>query len=182
MTLSGTAWAARLCSVAHGEPVWLTLRSLRGDWATEARTVYVCENPTVVEAAADALGLACPPLVCTDGIAAGAAIELIAGLARHHCDLRIRADIDFAGFTIIEQILAVAPAAQLWRFDLPTYAETLGVQLSENPPPTSVAGTVEALRNVYDASRKSVHEERILNTLLNDLASENATDSSGSTQ
>ncbi|WP_424769568.1 DUF2399 domain-containing protein [Nocardia brasiliensis] len=61
-------------------------------------------------------------MVCTDGIASGAAIDLIAGIARCACRLLIRADIDSAGFTILDQVLAVAPDAQPWRFDTRTYA------------------------------------------------------------
>ncbi len=54
-----------------GEPGYLTVRQLlRGDLEFEpgaGRTIYVCENPTVVAAAARALGQRCAPLVCTQG-------------------------------------------------------------------------------------------------------------------
>ncbi|MET1071326.1 MAG: TIGR02679 domain-containing protein, partial [Umezawaea sp.] len=72
--------ARRLCADASGEPVWLTLCSLAGTWTTPAVEVFVCENPIVAEAAADTSGPACPPLVCTDGIASGTALDLLAGL------------------------------------------------------------------------------------------------------
>jgi len=78
LELAGTAPAASLCAVATGEPVWLTWRSLVGEWTPATMpTVHVCENPTVVEAAADTLGTRCPPVVCTDGIASGAALARI---------------------------------------------------------------------------------------------------------
>lgn len=72
LPLTGDSPAARLCAAAPGEPVWLTLRSLAGTWTALAGEVFVCENPTVAEAAADRLGPNCSPLVCTDGIASGA--------------------------------------------------------------------------------------------------------------
>lgn len=62
LPLSGTAPAARLTAAAPGEPLWLTLRSLDGAWtAPPGATVFVCENATVVEAAADRWGARCAP-------------------------------------------------------------------------------------------------------------------------
>jgi len=64
----------------------------------------VCENPPVVEAAADALGAACPPLVCTDGVPTAAVLELLDRLVASGCDLWVRADFDAAGQTIVETV------------------------------------------------------------------------------
>ena len=170
LPLTGPSPAAYLSTAAPGEPVWLTLRALSGRWTTSAPTVFVCENPTVVEAAADTLGLACPPLVCTDGIASGAAVELLAGLAKAGSQLMLRADVDPAGFTIVEQVLTVAPTARLWRFDISTYAGGLGPTPSE-PAPHQPAETLAQLRAAYRTHQLPLHEERILSTLLQDLAS-----------
>lgn len=149
-----------LYTAVPGEPLWLTLRALTNTWTTSAREAFVCENPTVVEAAADKLGPSCPPLICTDGIASGAAVELLTGLAKAGCQLNVRADIDPAGFTIVEQTLAVAPTARLWRFDTATYSDALGVML----PRTA------SLRDAYRAHQVPLHEERVLDKLLDDLA------------
>ena len=63
LPLTGNAPAVRLCHAAPGEPVWLTLRSFRGDWELAGGAeVFVCENPTVLEAAADRHGAASWPL------------------------------------------------------------------------------------------------------------------------
>jgi uncharacterized protein (TIGR02679 family) len=168
LPLVGDAPVARLCAATPGEPLWLTLRVLNGIWAVPAVDVYICENPTVVEAAADTLGTACPPLVCTDGIASGAALDLLAGVAAAGCTLHVRADFDTAGLTIADQVLSVAPAALPWRFDAPTYATVCGLDGHHVGGPT-LATAVPALRELYDRTRIPVHEERLLPHLLSDL-------------
>lgn len=174
LPLHGDAPAVRLCASSPGEPVWLTLRSLAGRWsAPEGLTVYVCENPTVVEAAADALGRRCPPLACTDGTPASAAIDLVAGLVAGGCRIAVRADFDSAGFTVVDQIRSVAPGSVLWRFDQPTYLDAVGVPVAEpnelRPVPTGVR--LEELRQAHGDIGRSLHEEALLDDLLDDLRS-----------
>ncbi|TCO15658.1 uncharacterized protein (TIGR02679 family) [Kribbella steppae] len=157
--LTGDSHVARLCRESIGEPMWLTLRSLRGDWTAEPGTVFVCENPTVAEAAADTLGADCPPLICTDGTATTAAVDLVGGLAAIGCDLHIRADFDAAGLVIVNQLLAAAPDAKPWRFDTPTY-------LSHFPSATT---DVTDLRTALTHLGTTIHEETLLEDLLTDL-------------
>ncbi|QQQ74901.1 DUF2399 domain-containing protein [Saccharothrix sp. 6-C] len=169
LPLTGESPAARLCAAAPGEPVWLTLRSLTGAWTASASDVFVCENPTIAEAAADALGLTCPPLVCTDGIASGAALDLLAVLATAGCTIHARADFDPAGFTVADQVLSVASGALSWRFNARTYAAECGLS-GHHDAPDDLAAAVAGLRVVYDLARSPVHEERLLALLLSDLA------------
>ena len=66
-----TGQALRL-HAKHGEPYRLSIRQLLRDppvfdIATVGRVVYVCENPTVVAAAAHRLGSRSAPLVCIEG-------------------------------------------------------------------------------------------------------------------
>jgi uncharacterized protein (TIGR02679 family) len=161
LPLRGTAPAVELCAAAPGEPTWLTLRALAGRWYVQPTTVFVCENVTIIEAAADALGFRCPPMVCTDGIASGAALDLLSGLAARGCHIRYRADFDAAGFVIADQILGVAPSAVPWRFDAQTYLRTVG-QAPESATP-------DDLRTLYEAVRVDVHEEQLLPDLITDL-------------
>jgi uncharacterized protein (TIGR02679 family) len=98
--------------------VWLSLRSLRGTWAPSHPDLWVCENPSVVEAAADRLGERCPPLVCTFGQPTSAATELIARFAQQGVVAHVRADDDPAGISIVAQLRQAAPNAQLWRFQM----------------------------------------------------------------
>jgi uncharacterized protein (TIGR02679 family) len=175
LPLYGQSPAVRLCAAARGEPLWLTQRLLAGGWSAPAgTTVFVCENPTVVEAAADALAVDCPPLVCTDGIASGAALDLVAGLATAGCYVAVRADFDDAGITVVDQIRSVAPAARLWRYNRDVYSASLGedpVAARGDAPDTvgDVATTLALLRTAYRERSTPVHEERILDELLRDL-------------
>ena len=114
LPLVGRGPAARLCTVA-GEPVWLTLRTLRQPFALAEGTpeVFVCENPAIVEAAADLLGDVSRPLVCTFGLPNLAATTLLAALAPS-TKLRVRADGDTVGWSIVERLLKL-PGAESWR-------------------------------------------------------------------
>ena len=168
LPLAGESPAARLCAATPGEPVWLTLRSLTGTWTTPASDVFVCENPTIAEAAADALGSTCPPLVCTDGIASGAALDLLTGLATAGCTIRMRADFDPAGFTIADQVLSVAPGALSWHFNSQTYADECGLSGTHDAS-DDLASAVAGLRVTYDRVCSPLHEERVLPLLLSDL-------------
>ena len=161
----GLSPAAAICASAFGEPVWLTQRMLEQDWACHPVTVHVCENPTVVEAAADALGPACPPLVCTDGIASVAATGLIGGLAAAGCQIIARADFDEAGLTVVEQINAVAPDAGSWRFDQATYVGLVPAAMQD------AAASASGLREAIKVGG-AIHEERLLTRLLGDLRHE----------
>lgn len=166
LRLTGPAAAAALSTATPGEPVWLTLRSLSGVWRPAfSETVYVCENPTIVEAAADRLGATCPPLVCTDGTASAAALDLISRLANAGCEIRARADFDRAGLVIVEQTRSVAPQLTPWRFDLDTYRQALG---SESM--TDLADLAAA------CVTQPIHEEALLPALLDDLSQHNITE------
>lgn len=126
LSLDGSNPAAALTSSAPGEPVWLTARSLTGQWrpTERVRVVRVCENPSVVEAAADSLGDGCPPLVCTYGRPSTAAHTLLHGLHSSGVLLLISADRDTAGTQISDSLLTTYPGADLWASGLTgTYEE-----------------------------------------------------------
>lgn len=67
LRLRGDAACVRLTEAAGPEPLWLTWRSLSGTFRTKDPDVFVCENPSVLIAAADELGARGLPLVCTNG-------------------------------------------------------------------------------------------------------------------
>ncbi|WP_280274515.1 DUF2399 domain-containing protein [Nocardia wallacei] len=144
----------------RGVPLWLTLRDMTGPWhfTPIPSRLYVCENPTIIEAAADELGADCPPLVCTDGIPSLAALDLIAGAAGQDITILVRADIDRAGFTITDTLQSVAPAATPWRFDINTYTTHFGI-------PADAATLVE----IHHRHGRDLHEEVLLPQLLDDL-------------
>ena len=80
--------------------------------------MFVCENPSVLIAAADELGAQGLPLVCTNGRPSAAAMRLLTGLAEAGAVLHVRADDDPAGQEIISGIMRAIPGARLWRFAL----------------------------------------------------------------
>jgi uncharacterized protein (TIGR02679 family) len=118
LRLEGDSPAVRICAAAAWEPTWLSLLNLRGTWrpATDTQTVFVCENPVVVEAATARLGQRCPPLVCTFGRPSTAALTLLRGLHTEGVELMVRADEDETGRGIVAQLRSLAPTATPWRF------------------------------------------------------------------
>jgi uncharacterized protein (TIGR02679 family) len=118
LRLAGDAMCVPLSLAAGPEPLWLTLRSLNGAFHGDALDIYVCENPSVLIAAADVLGTRARPLICTSGRPSAAAVRLLTGLAATGASLHIRADDDATGQEIVKGLRSSIPSAQLWRYDL----------------------------------------------------------------
>ena len=118
LPLIGTAAACRLTASAAGEPTWLTWRSLEGEFTMAAGAqVFVCENPSIVAAAADRLGDQSRPLVCTDGNPSATSRRLLARLATSGAELLVRADDDASGQKIVADLRTLNPRARLWRYE-----------------------------------------------------------------
>jgi uncharacterized protein (TIGR02679 family) len=146
LPLEGNAPCVALSHAAGSEPLWLTLRSLVGVFQTNASDVYACENPSVLIAAADALGPRSHPLICTNGRPSAAAVRLLGRLAETGTSLHIRADDDTAGQEIVKALRSSIPSTQLWRYDqrppgTPRYEEqdlkALLTDLDSHPPMNS---------------------------------------------
>ncbi|WP_030171369.1 TIGR02679 family protein [Spirillospora albida] len=150
-----------------GEPAVLTLRQLRRHpLPLRAGLVRICENPVVMAAAADALGAACPPLVCTGGRPSAAVWRLLELLADGGAEFAYHGDFDWGGIgiaTAVHERIGWRP----WRYDKASYLEAASPSpLTGRPSPTpwdpdlAEAMTERAVR---------VEEELVLPTLLNDL-------------
>lgn len=118
LRLCGDAACARLTEAAGPEPLWLTWRSLTGSFRADDPEVYVCENPSVLIAAADELGTRSLPLVCINGRPSAAALRLLTVLAATGTTLYIRADDDPSGQEIVARLQVAIPGLNLWRFTL----------------------------------------------------------------
>ena len=131
MTALGDAPCARLAQAAGTEPLWLTLRSLTGSlrMAAPASDVHVCENPSVLIAAADQLGKSSRPLVCTNGRPSAAALRLLTGLAESGASIHVRADDDDAGQAIVATVRRAIPDAKLRRFEARPPARSIPIGL-----------------------------------------------------
>ena len=167
----GEGWLARQlrASAEVGEPRRLTLRELaRGELRFESNTrISICENPVIVERAADALGPDCAPLVCTEGVPSVAVWRLLVPLAQAGIALRFHCDFDWGGLRIGD-LLHQRLGAQPWRFGVAEYMAAAG-------PGVALGG--ESVEASWDADLgpamarrgQAVHEERVLAELLGDL-------------
>jgi uncharacterized protein (TIGR02679 family) len=141
LPLDGDAPCARLAQAAGPEPLRLTLRSLTGSFrmAVPASDVYVCENPSVLIAAADQLGKSSRPLVCTNGRPSAAALRLLTGLAESGTSIHVRADDDTAGQAIVATVRRAIPDAKLWRFEARPPGPAMLRGTGPAPPPAGPA-------------------------------------------
>lgn len=162
----GNGLSARLLDLCaeSGEPCRLTLRQLRGGVQLDAPDVFVCENPSVVVAAADTLGERCKPLVCVEGQPGSAAwvvLESAGARVRYHGDL------DWPGLRIGAEVLT-RTGGRPWRFDASSYADApKGLELSGAPVDSPWDRT---LAEEMARCGRAVHEEAVLDLLLGDLA------------
>ncbi|MEV4422647.1 TIGR02679 family protein, partial [Patulibacter sp. NPDC049589] len=153
-----------------GEPRVLTLRELRGrDVLVIGPTVFVCENPDVVAAAADELGASCPPLVCTEGWPSAAVLRLLRAVVAGGASARHHGDMDADGLRIVAHLLAVT-GGTAWRMSAADHAahRDQGAPVDRLPSddvPPSLSGVARAIRE----SRRAVREEQTIRTLLWDL-------------
>ncbi|MDN3020602.1 hypothetical protein [Streptomyces sp. S.PB5] len=90
------------------------------------------------------------------------------GLAVATDEISVRADIDDAGFVVVDQLLAAAPAARSRRFDAGAYVDHLGLA------PDGISAdrwtNTHMLRDLYVEQRLPTHEEALLTPLLDDLS------------
>lgn len=153
------------------EPLVLTLRGLvRTKTAfTPDADVYVCENPTVVAAAADRLGPACPPLVCTEGQPGAAVTTLLDQLTAVGARLHYHGDFDWYGIAIAN-FLHRRYRWRPWRFATPDY---LSATPATDPPPLvgpeRAALWDEELSAAMSTRGIQIEEEHVIDDLLADL-------------
>jgi uncharacterized protein (TIGR02679 family) len=153
----------------------VTLRELRTlSLELAARTrIHLCENPRVVEAAADAGCTA--PLICTSGSATTVVLTLLDSLSAAGCVFDYHGDFDWPGITLANRIMA-RYGAEPWRMTSEDYEYLATRTQLHGTPPLPLAGRpVEALWDVelartMTAVGVALHEEAALDLLLEDLA------------
>lgn len=157
---------------AVGEPCRLSVRQLLRhppsfEPSGTCPIVFICENPTVVAAAAHRLGNRSAPLVCTDGQPKTATTLLLTQLASAGVSLAYHGDFDWGGLRIGNHIIR-RHGAVTWRFDARHYLEHRGgIELIGSP----VAASWDAeLMSAMVRAGRAIHEEQVLDDLLNDLA------------
>ena len=157
-----------------GEPGFLSLRQLLRSpsaWAVADLPVFVCENPNIVSIAADRLGAACAPLVCTEGMPAAAQRVLLMQLASAGARLRYHGDFDWAGLQIANHVMALC-GAQPWRMGCGDYVQALktAAHTERDLGDSAVsAGWDAQLAHAMRRHGLAIAEEAVVSALLQDL-------------
>ena len=165
-----TARALRLHAEA-GEPYRLSTRQLLREVpvfdAAEHTTVYVCENPTVVAAAASRLGANSAPIICTEGQPRTACRLLLKRLTESGIALAYHGDFDWPGIQIANLIYR-RHGFTPWRFSAADYRRESG-SLSLNGAPVEALWDPDLSPAMIETGHV-IHEEQLLDTLLLDLS------------
>ncbi|SAL09178.1 hypothetical protein AWB64_00094 [Caballeronia sordidicola] len=158
-----------------GEPSYMSLRSLVRSppaWAVKDRMVYVCENPEVVTIAADRLGRACAPLICTDGMPAAAQRVLLNQLVGAGAQLVYHGDFDWAGLSIANFVRRKWVASS-WHFNAEDYELAASRRSEDDVRDLSGAPVIASwdpvLTEAMSCRGFSIAEEAVVETLLQDL-------------
>jgi uncharacterized protein (TIGR02679 family) len=155
----------------QGEPAFLTYRQLQRGRPFEPldpvmRMVFICENPSIVSAAAREIGAGCRPIVCTNGQPASAAKLLLSQLRRAGAELYCHADFDWTGLRIIDQLVREC-AAIPWHMTFAAYNSVDGGVPLDPQPLTTV--WAPDLADAMRARRIAIFEEQVVRSLLEDL-------------
>jgi uncharacterized protein (TIGR02679 family) len=164
LPLRGRGPATVIASAAHGTHVILTYGQLAASdlsWPP-GMPCFSCENPSVLIAAEQQLGEACPPLVCTAGRPSDAVRLLFSTLRRAGVRLRHHGDFDEAGVQIFRD-LEQCYGAVSWRFDV---AALRAIVPARAPAPRS-----ETLEESVRQISCPLAEEMVIDELLADLRS-----------
>jgi uncharacterized protein (TIGR02679 family) len=156
-----------------GEPCHISVRLLRSAGAIAfanmtGKVVYACENPSVVATAAQRLGPACSPLICTAGQPASAAQLLMFHLRQAECRLRYHGDFDYAGIGIAN-LLIDRFGVEPWRMSAANYTSVR----AKGPALRSRCVAPlwdEQLAGSMGSQGYAILEESVLDTLLDDLS------------
>jgi len=174
---TGGSWGEQALSrrAEHHLETHLTLRELRAlhlKFPTHTR-IYVCENPRVIEAAADAGCTA--PLICTSGNATTVVLTLLDALAATGCVFAYHGDFDWPGIALANRIMD-RYGAEPWRMRAEDYEYLATRTQVRGTPQLLLSGPrIEAtwdpeLASTMDALGIALHEEAALDLLLEDLS------------
>ena len=172
----GDDWPARLLRERSQKmaEAHLTMRDLRRmRWCLPPGTeVFVCENPRVVEAVADA---SCQrPLVCTSGNPTTTVLALLDALTGAGASLAYRGDFDWPGVAMANRIIG-RYNARPWRMTAADYEEHVRTARDRGTPLQPLSGQPTAaewdpeLAPAMQAIGVGVQEESALELLLTDL-------------
>ncbi len=159
------------------QPRVLTLRELRGiSCLACGPTVFTCENPDVMTAAADDLGENCPPLVCTSGWPSTACLRLLRATIEGGAAPRHHGDMDPEGLRILDRLLAITNG-RLWRMNPDEYHRHAGggsVLADRRPLAPPDDASLAELATAMATVGRIVQEEQTVVELIGDLRAASA--------
>jgi len=159
---------------AQGEPGYLSLRRLLRTppaWDVADQIIYVCENPNIVSIAADRLGAACAPLICTDGMPAAAQRVLLKQLADSGAKLLYHGDFDWAGIHIANNVMKLYECGP-WRFGAAEYLQAIESAPSKDRDLEEIGVAASWDPDLIEAMQScgmAIAEEAVASLLINDL-------------
>ncbi|MCQ9177572.1 TIGR02679 family protein [Streptomyces sp. IBSBF 2953] len=173
----GEGWRERALRerADHHAEVHVTPRDLHGLRLRlpTGTLIHICENPRVVEAAADA---ACvQPLVCTSGSAATVVFTLLDALTATGCRFAYHGDFDWPGIALANRVIR-RYEARPWRMGTADYEHLAARSQAEGIPQLALDGQpVDAdwdpdLAPAMTALGVALHEEATLDLLVDDLS------------
>jgi uncharacterized protein (TIGR02679 family) len=158
-----------------GQPVVLTLRQLLTDpprFEVDGLVVSVCENRSLVGTAAEHLGSACAPLVCSSGQPGAAVLLLLTKLVAGGARLRYHGDFDWYGIRIANFLHRHCPW-EPWQFTAADYTGAVAAHNGSVLSGTAVAPVWDALLGeAMSRENKQVEEEVVFEALISDLCTE----------
>lgn len=153
----------------NGEPYFLPLRQHRSfQPAPGIEKIYVCENPAIVSEAAIRLGPNSHPLICTNGIPNSTVKALLTTLAAANIPLHIRADFDWPGIRIVDDLCTILPSATPWRMT-PTDYQNCGATRPLTGTSPAATSTMPELVTAMTKHGLAAYEENLIETLEVDL-------------
>ncbi len=158
-----------------GQPTVLTLRQLRcHDEPLRAARVRICENPVVVAAAADELGIQCQPLVCVGGQPSAAGWRLLELLVGGGPEFSYHGDFDWGGIRIAGAVRRRVNWRP-WRYDHVAYEAAVSAAhplapLAELVGEPAATPWEPELAAVMRHRNLRIEEELTLDALLQDLS------------
>lgn len=159
-------WIAWHCE--NGEPYFLPWRQIR-DFrpAPDIAKVFICENPAIVSEAATRIGRDSHPLICTNGIPNSTLKALLETLAAARIPLHIRADFDWPGVRIVDDLCGSAATAIPWRMTPADYRSCGATRPLTGSPPS--ATSQPELVAAMNACGLAAYEEDLMDHLIADL-------------
>jgi len=164
--------AGWLCEAAEAAvPFRVTLQQLASmPVVPSVARVFVCENPSVLRAAAAAGPLGGgTALVCTEGVASAACHRLIVAIAHAGSGINWRGDFDWTGLRAVAAAVG-RYGAHPWRMGLADYETALARGETERlKGPAAASPWDPRLASQMEQSGRAVMEERLIPLLLGDL-------------